>query len=123
VEKVFENVLISEADDLIAEYIEDNNIDVDKEIIEEDDEHQLWQCMDYIYVPELNIKIHNCLYCSAQKDEETGEITYEGDFTGWIFRDSVSNKIVYNEGYSSLCAAISNGFNGNFNTLRCDIYV
>lgn len=111
--------LLIETKDLLFNYIEENAMKLDGYIIEEHEKHKLWQYNNYIYISELHIKIHDCVYyCIVTKDEETDKIEYEDDFLGLTFRNEISNKIVGTNGYNNFDAAILNYFDANFKTLN-----
>lgn len=121
--RIFENVNLGQAEDLIMEYIDKNDDDEFRgggieELIQEDEECQLWQSPNYIHVPELGVKIHDFVCCNRNDDGE-----YDEDWSGWIFRDDKTNEIMYDEGYSSFYAAVYNFSKRCIDEFICDIYI
>lgn len=73
-------------------------------LLEEDEEHQIWLDGPYIRVPVLDIDIYPGQY--LQYDEE--EQAYLSDFTIFVFMKLGTKEVLYDEGYTSLEAAIHN---------------
>lgn len=91
-------------------------------ILEEDEDHQIILDGPFIRIAELGIDIYPGLY--SNYDEEEKE--YLPDFTIYLFMDEGSFDVVYDEGYTSLFAAVHNfmrrqGNENSVNLLKCEV--
>lgn len=122
-QKVMQDIL-KDISEKISQYMYENNIDYEQELFEIDDFHEIYLEKLYIHIPMLGIKIHEFIYCIKQDGAEE----FEADYDGWMFFDSDTNELLYDEGYSSLEAAISNGFSKqiaqlNIEELPCEVFI
>ena len=83
---------------------------------EDYDTHQIWLDGPCIRIPELEIDIYSGVYCYY--DEEENE--YIGDFTIYVFMEMETMEYLYDEGYTSIEAAIHNY--AHRNGITCDVY-
>jgi hypothetical protein len=120
------NVPLNEADILLAEYIEEHEDEFENGLFESEFEgnsdYTIALCRAYIHVRDLGVKIHECIVGTSELDESSGELVVSAEFSGWIFFSDKTNEILYDEGYSSLGAAIHNGFKCDPSQLLADIY-
>lgn len=115
--KIFESVPLEDAFDLICDYYED--LEYDYDIVEHNEKFEVFEYNAYIHVPELEVHIHE--YEFRVKRNKSNE--YKCEFTGLIFRNDETNKIVYDGGYNNISDAMFNGFNREVEFLKCDVYV
>lgn len=114
--------------DNVFQFVEDycytNEIEYINELFEEDKDHRIYMSKGFIDIKELNAKVHEVIYCiRSNEDYINEEPVYEADYTGFMFFNSESNEFLYEEGYTSFEAALSNIFKRETNTLLCDIYI
>lgn len=91
-------------------------------ILEEDEEHQIILDGPYIRIAELGIDIYPGQYLNYDEEEDE----YFPDFTIYVFMDEGSFDVVYDEGYTSLFAAVHNftrrqNYENSINSLKCEV--
>lgn len=96
-----------------------NDYSFEEEVYQESAESQVLVDRGYMYIPEINAKVHSVLVCLKSNSDE---LDYEIDFTGYTFFHAQTNEILYEEGSSSISAALWNGFRKEIEDLKCDIY-
>ena len=106
----FKTYTLDEAEEQLDELLPDNVLWEDYET------HQIWLDGPCIRIPELNVDIYPGVYC--QFDEEENE--FVPDFSIYVFMELGTKEYVYDEGYTSLGAAIHNY--ANRIGVTCDVY-
>jgi hypothetical protein len=118
--KLYESVTLDEVDDLLTNYYCHNSLGVTTTLIEKDEYHTLEERRDYIYIPVLNINVHEALYSSSDDG-----IEYTPQLMTYVFRDKETNEIIYEE-VDDLRDCICKYFDVSYESyddLTCDIYV
>ncbi|WP_341323469.1 hypothetical protein NSQ62_08320 [Solibacillus sp. FSL H8-0523] len=109
-------------EDALSDVLCENNIDVI--LLEDELDHQIWLDGACIRIPELEIDIYSGAYYHFSEEEQE----YNADFTIYVFMDLGTRDVIYDEGYTSLGAAVNNFLRGEYNSekllsLACEIII
>jgi hypothetical protein len=117
--KVFQNVDFDDIEWVLEEYREESNMDFEKVLFQKDKDHEIWMYKGYIHVLNLGLKVHDIIFCNRIEEFED----YDEEFSGWMFFDDKTDELTYEESYTSLGAAILNGFHRKTEGMKCDVYI
>lgn len=116
--KVLDCSRLADAFDEMAEFMEEDGDPSSMSLADSGEDFQIWLSEAHVRIPGRGMSVHEYIYYSGGDGAE-----FIPDFSGWVFLDSITREVLYDEGYSTFYAAICNYLGEQAVEEACEVWV